>query len=778
MESDEDRETTIRGGESDAKLARKSPVHQIAHFTILETLGAGGMGTVYKARDAHLDRTVALKVMAPHLSSSEAVLRRFLQEAGISGNLDHPNLAKVFDRGVTDGLAWYSMEWIDGRPISAVIESMHRARRDDELGLEFGSKRYVDWVLEQTLATAQGLAHAHQQSVVHRDVKPLNMLLDRKHGTIKLIDFGLAVATDVTRYTQQGEVFGTIAYMAPEQLQGKADQIGPWSDVYSLGVTLFELLTLQLPFEGANQQAYAHSVLTQEARSARSVVRTISRDLQVVIRKALEKEPRDRYRDAAQFAVDLANVLEYRPIEARPISSIGRIWRWTRRKPMHAALVGVLLAGVPSVTLLGWRAASQSAVLQQQVQQDRWRELTWLASQPSRQAEAYAKIDALLHDDPHNTDALRLRAITGVLLADRETGQAREKRARKAFDDIERLIAALPSENWPRRLQAHARDQLSGAGMNTGSAAVATVPGPPTESDLFFDALLASQHDKPRAVQLMSQLIAGNPRAQQYTLWRAYWSTELGRFADAEVDYRVAAALDPQNPYAVLGLGRLLTKTRCFSEAEHAYRRAQSIAPRSGPVLLALADNELARGRSAADVSSARQAFVNAERFSRQALEVDADLPWAHVNLGASLVESARLDETLPSERVAAAIDHYRAGRDLIARTPAADAEGAHAAVLQNLCDAELLAGRIDAALHSCRTAVAEAPDSATAHYNLAGALALSGRSEEALIALERDFELGDRDADYLERDDWFRSLRSSARFRRIVQRMRAEPQP
>jgi tetratricopeptide (TPR) repeat protein len=596
-------------------------------------------------------------------------------------------------------------------------------------------------------------------------------MLDSEHKTIKLIDFGLALATDVTRHTELGAVFGTIAYMAPEQLKGENDAIGPWTDVYALGVTLFELLTLSLPYDGATPQAYAHSVLHEQARSVKTLVRGVSGDLQTVIEKALEKEPRDRYPDAGALALDLENVLEYRPINARPVSRLGRLARWARRKPMHAALTATLIVAAPTIGALGWRAVQQAALARQAALAADLRELTWLMTQSTRQLQAHEKANQLLAQDPDNIEALRLRAIAAAHLAERESGPAQRQRLAALYADIDALQARVPLETWPERFRSYVREQFEPGYVAPKIAAPESSSAP---VDLFYDALLVAEHDKARAVELMSELIAKSPRGQQLTLVRAFWYTELKRYDDAQVDYRVAAALDPENPYAALGLGRLFTLTQRFNEAEREYRRALELAPHSGPALQGLADNALAQGRAAATPEAAKPIFARALDYSRRALAADPNLPWAHLNVGASLIESARLDPSAGVQPIEEAIEHYRAARDLLAKNPDADQEGESAGVIQNLCDAELQARRLDAALATCRQAVEVAPESATAHYNLAGAFALTGDFERALDELEKNVALGDRDADYLSRDAWFAPLRNNSRFRQLIARMRA----
>jgi serine/threonine protein kinase len=264
---------------ADASAATRNALpERIAHFAIRRELGAGGMGAVYLARDERMNRDVALKLMS-RSQGSEKSERRFEQEAWIAGRLDHPNIVKVHERGTWDGYPYFSMEVVEGGSLAEVIANMRRTGRDDAWDLTFGSSPYIHWAIRMVIEAARGLDFAHRQGVVHRDVKPMNLLLSQKLGTVKIADFGLAIDVEVTRMTTAGAVLGTISFMAPEQIRGEGERIDARTDVYALGVTLFELLTLELPYTGRTQQLYMSQVLTSAARRARSLNHRVSRDL-------------------------------------------------------------------------------------------------------------------------------------------------------------------------------------------------------------------------------------------------------------------------------------------------------------------------------------------------------------------------------------------------------------------------------------------------------------------------------------------------------------------
>jgi len=339
---------------------------KISRFEIREFLGEGAFGVVYRAYDPSLKREVALKVAKPERLHSPQRIERFQREAQAAAHLMHPHIVPVFDHGQDGPHHYLATAFIQGHSLAHVLGALPEGQT-----LPLGQGVQIVRKL------AEALAHAHQQKVIHRDVKPANVML-REDGEPLLMDFGLAARTEgEEKLTQAGMALGTPEYMAPEQWQGKAEAV---SDQYSLGCLLFELLTGQLPFSGGTPEHYLYLHTKQPAPSPRKFNRQLPRDLETICLKCLEKEAGKRYVDCQELAADLRRWQDREPIKARPIGTLERLSKWARRRPALAA--AYLLGGV--VLLLGglgggaawlWQRAEGALKtvdnLRQQAEQDR-----------------------------------------------------------------------------------------------------------------------------------------------------------------------------------------------------------------------------------------------------------------------------------------------------------------------------------------------------------------------------------------------------------------------
>ena len=351
--TDADYQPTRNLRPQDAAIARvnlQAPP-QVAGYEILEELGRGGMGVVYKAWQYSLQRTVALKMILTGSFASAHEVERFRTEAMAIARLHHPNLLSIFEIGHQDGLPYYAMEYMDGGSL---------ARRLN------GQPQPTAQAARLILTLAQAMDYAHKQGVVHRDLKPANILCQSPDGLIvKITDFGLAKQMNQDGcLTKTGDILGTPSYMAPEQANGRTDLVGPATDIYSLGTLLYELLTGHLVFQGANGVETMMLVANAEPLPPRKWVRSVPPDLETICLKCLEKDPAKRYASAGHLADDLTRFLQGEPIRARPASLAKRVVKWARRRP-DLAVLGVasflvLLLSFGLITSL-WQKASIEA---------------------------------------------------------------------------------------------------------------------------------------------------------------------------------------------------------------------------------------------------------------------------------------------------------------------------------------------------------------------------------------------------------------------------------
>lgn len=317
---------------------------RVGPYTLVEELGRGGQAVVWKAHDELLDRHVALKVVArgpgaPDLSA------RFRREARATAGLDHPNICTLYDAGVDEGSAWIAMRLIDGVTLDRWLQrAAERRRRPDDPP----DAAELPDLLRLMETVARALHAAHEQGVVHRDVKPGNIMV-RPDGTPVVLDFGVAwLADESPQLTISGTSLGTPAYMSPEQLASDRAAVGPASDVWSLGATLYEVCTGQRAFPQPTRATVIQAILDTTSLDPRRVSTAISRDLAAVIQTALNPELSRRYGSARELAEDLRRVREGRPTQARALGPVARTARWARRNPAVAGLSAALF--VASVT--------------------------------------------------------------------------------------------------------------------------------------------------------------------------------------------------------------------------------------------------------------------------------------------------------------------------------------------------------------------------------------------------------------------------------------------
>lgn len=325
----------LPGGPPPMAAAPSRP--SIVGYEILDELGRGGMGVVYKARQVGLDRIVALKTILARGSKPDDQARRFLQEAKAMALLQHPGVVQIHEIGDCGGQPYLVMEYVGGGNLSDRLAGKPVAPRQ---------------AAELVARLADAVSAAHQQGVIHRDLKPSNILI-AADGTPKIADFGLAKwFAAPSDNTQTGRPMGTPSYMAPEQIFSNRMALGPTVDVYALGAILYELLTGHPPFLADNPLDTLQLVISQDPVPPRRWQPKTPRDLETICLKCLEKEPRRRYATARGMADDLGRFLAGEPITARPVGPVERCWRWARARPSAAALIGLGLTTMLMVLVL------------------------------------------------------------------------------------------------------------------------------------------------------------------------------------------------------------------------------------------------------------------------------------------------------------------------------------------------------------------------------------------------------------------------------------------
>ena len=431
----------------------------------LEEVGRGGQAVVYKAFDVRLRRVVAIKVLRHPGPDSEAMVRRLRREAEVAARINHPGICSIHDAGVIDEVAYIAMDYIEGETLRERIAAARVAGEreisvSDVSGGEFSTTRpaasQTSTADSPTLTapserarilrlchliehTARALHAAHEAGIIHRDIKPGNIMITPR-GEPVILDFGLARSDDTTldTLTQTGDVFGTPPYMSPEQVAGRKGGLDARTDIFSLGVTLFECLTCKRPFTGDCREAIYHAVQFQAPPDVSRLNPAVPRDLKTIVEKALEKDRNRRYETAEDLAEDLRRFRQREPIHARPVTTWIRVWRWAQRNPLVAA--SLLLA---FLSLGGGLIATRRALERVQQERDQKEEaLTEKTRALRREEEARARADE------ERRNVLRLAAF-----------QELEDLTREADEDLWPLSADLIPrlEEWlvrARRIMA------------------------------------------------------------------------------------------------------------------------------------------------------------------------------------------------------------------------------------------------------------------------------------------------------------------------------------
>jgi non-specific serine/threonine protein kinase/serine/threonine-protein kinase len=589
--------TLSMGAASPSDAAWRQLPATLGRYRILRLLGEGGMGAVYEAEQEKPRRAVALKVIKAAWSSPELV-QRFQQEWQALGRLHHPGIAQVYEAGTADtgaGLQpFFAMELIHGQPLTAYADAQ-RLNTRQRLGL--------------MIQVCEGVEHAHQRGIIHRDLKPGNILVD-ENGQPKILDFGLARVTDsdaqATRQTDAGQLLGTLAYMSPEQVRADPLAIDTRSDVYALGVILYELLAGKLPYTLGRQLPEAVQIIREQDPAPLSSANRVYRgDVETIVAKALEKDKERRYASAADLAADIRRHLEDQPILAQSPSAVYQMHKFARR---HKALVAgvtavfvVLVAGVIASTLEAARArrAERSALAAQQA-------ATWDRDRAVK-AENQAEQDrnrAVTAEHGAEQDRNRARASEARALRDRNLALEQKRRA-----DTEAATAAAVDGFLQNDLLAQA------------SAITQAGPGAKPDPDLKVRTALD------RAAIRIEGKFAQQPEVEaaiRDTIGQTY--DDLGQYPEArkqleralELQRRVLGPENPKTLRSLDGLGRVAINQGKGSEAEELMRTSLEASRR----VLGTENREtLTRMQNLAFVYGMEGKYAQAEAVYSEAME-------------------------------------------------------------------------------------------------------------------------------------------------------------
>ena len=313
----------------------------ISHYKILEKLGEGGMGVVYKAEDTKLDRFVALKFLPHHLSQSEEEKKRFIHEAKAASALDHPNICTIYEIDETeDGQMFIAMASYAGKVLNDIVGEAHVRPLP------------MDAAIDYAIQIAEGLQAAHEQEIVHRDIKPANIIITEK-GKVKIVDFGLAKLAGRTMLTKEGTTLGTASYMSPEQTQGT--EVDRRTDIWALGVVLYEMITGKQPFQGDYEQAVLYSIMNEDPEPITGLRTGVPMEMERIVNKALKKNAAERYQSLDEMLVDL------KAVSAEPKGGKeGALPKQTRKTPLTVGLFILAALAVGSGFFYWWQTSSDS----------------------------------------------------------------------------------------------------------------------------------------------------------------------------------------------------------------------------------------------------------------------------------------------------------------------------------------------------------------------------------------------------------------------------------
>ena len=663
-------------------------------YEIVEELGRGGMGVVYRARQLALKRDVALKMILAGACAGPGDLRRFANEAEAIAQLDHPNIVQIYEIGEAEGRPFIALEFLEGGSLAVRLAGQPQPPRA---------------AADMIATLAEAVEFAHQRGIVHRDLKPMNVMFDR-HGTMKITDFGLAKQLQGdSAGTRTGDVMGTPAYMAPEQAGGATKQVGPPCDIYALGVILYEMLTGRPPFHGEDSVDTLLAVLSEEPVSPRRLTAHLPRDLETICLKCLEKSPARRFVSAGQLAADLRRFLNNEPITARPPGAVERGVKWVRRHPARA------IAAVSSLVLLvaatgGFAFHANRLALQ-------------LAETEKQRQRAEADLDLALDTVDELVDRLSGENLASLPKSD----PIRHDFLEITLAFCRGLLSENPGEPGVRWRMGRARRQAASIQQ-------------------IFGHVEQAESEYRQGILDLKELVAEFPQRQEYRRDLAATLNNLGillraagRAKAAEDEYRVA-----QKAFQRLS----------DESPDDADFRQHLAASWNNLGLARLAAGDAAGAEEAEGRSM--KLYQALEQKHSVSAEIIQALAGAYGKLGALYKATGRLDRSVAAFRDSAARFerlHKLAPAKAEYRLLLASTENNLAAVLSASGDATAAAAAYGAAIEMLDGLAAEFPDVPQYRQRLADTLnnrslllAYSGHAQDARNGFERTRELSERE--------------------------------
>jgi len=535
--------TSARGGGGGVRLPARDAFTHLGDFEIVGEMGRGGMGVVYRARQVSLNRVVALKVMPEGMLGSGSAVARFQKEARAAAKLHHTNIVPVYSQGVQDGRYYYAMELIHGVSLGELIrEEDPPAGPSADAWREIrGDMRNVARLIANV---ADALDHAHRSGVLHRDIKPQNLLLgsDRE---LHITDFGLANVLDEPSVTQTGEMVGTPAYMSPEQVAADPHAIDRRTDIYSLGVTLYEVLTGRRPFEGSTREQLVARIRMTDPVSPCKVDPSTPIDLDTICMRALEKEPSRRYQTAGEMAADLRRFAEDRPILSRRVSWFEKGVKWVRRHKAFTTIVALAVTMASGISVWTYQAAAARHREADRLVEEAFKSLAYDSYRET--AEPAGKLQRAERLGPNNRARFLEVSALCNLLSDH----------RSAIESLQAAAELRPADTEIQYLLAWAfwRDNKKDAATACIAKADAS-GGPQTAAAHFFRAQSLLRHQPDDAIKSLRNAIRAQGDYAQALLHLArannhwtYHHRSNERFFDTENNLKFACELQPGRAY-------------------------------------------------------------------------------------------------------------------------------------------------------------------------------------------------------------------------------------